>query len=67
MTLAIGHSEGDRVVLDCLLERKAPFSPEAAVAEFAGTLKAYHVSSVRGDRYGGRMAGRTLPSAWHPL
>ena len=28
-------------------------APEAAVAEFAGTLKAYHVSSVRGDRYAG--------------
>jgi hypothetical protein len=53
MTLAIGHSEGGRVVLDCLIERKAPFSPEAAVAEFSGTLKAYHVSRVRGDRYGG--------------
>ena len=40
MTLAIGHNEGSRVVLDCLIERKAPFSPEAAVAEFAGGLKA---------------------------
>jgi hypothetical protein len=48
--LAIAHIEERRVVLDCLLERKAPFSPEAAVAEFAGTLKAYHCSTVAGDR-----------------
>jgi hypothetical protein len=57
MTLAIGHSErgseGGRVVIDCILERRAPFSPEAAVAEFAGTLKAYHIGRVRGDRYAG--------------
>ena len=53
MTCAIAHKEGDRIVIDSVLERKAPFSPEAAVAEFAGTLKAYRISSVRGDRYGG--------------
>jgi len=53
MTLAIGHSENGRAVVDCILERKAPFSPEAVVAEFAGTLKAYRISSVRGDRYAG--------------
>ena len=53
MTCAIAHKEGDRIVIDSVLERKAPFSPEAAVAEFAGTLKAYRVSSVKGDRYGG--------------
>jgi hypothetical protein len=53
MTLAIAHIEERRVVLDCLLERKAPFSPEAAVAEFAGTLKAYRCSAVTGDRYAG--------------
>jgi hypothetical protein len=53
MTLAIAHIEERRVVLDCMLERKAPFSPEAAVAEFAGTLKAYRCSTVTGDRYAG--------------
>ena len=53
MTCAIAHKERDRIVIDCILERKAPFSPEAAVAEFAGTLKAYRVSNVRGDRYAG--------------
>jgi hypothetical protein len=46
MTLAIAHIEERRVVLDCLLERKAPFSPEAAVAEFAGTLRAYRWSTA---------------------
>jgi hypothetical protein len=51
MTMAIAHREGDRFVLDLVLERKPPFSPEAVVREFAATLKGFHVSRVRGDRY----------------
>jgi len=51
MTLAIAHLENDRTVLDCIAERKAPFSPDSVVIEFAETLKAYRVSTVTGDRY----------------
>ena len=53
MTAAIAHRGKDRAVLDCLVERRAPFSPEVVVEEFAATLRAYRVSTVRGDRYGG--------------
>ncbi|MEI9422213.1 hypothetical protein O7A70_13670 [Mesorhizobium sp. Cs1299R1N1] len=53
MTLAIGHKEGRRVVLDAYRERKPPFSPEAVVVDFVATLKSYGISSVRGDRYAG--------------
>jgi hypothetical protein len=53
MTLAIVLVEGQRVVLDCIRERHPPFSPAAVVAEFAQTLKAYRISTVRGDRYAG--------------
>src|SRR5690606_16844912 len=53
MTLAIAHAERERAVIDAVRERKAPFSPEAVVKEFADILKAYDISSVRGDRYGG--------------
>lgn len=53
MTLAIAHSEGGRAVLDCVRERKPPFSPEAVAAEFAATLRAYGLRTVTGDRYGG--------------
>jgi hypothetical protein len=53
MTLCIGHLEKGVAVIDCVRERKAPFSPEAVVAEFAVVLKAYHCGTVRGDRYGG--------------
>ena len=35
------------------LEIRAPFDPEAAVGEFAATLRRYGVDRVVGDRYGG--------------
>jgi hypothetical protein len=53
MTMAIGHSEGERAVLDSIVERKAPFSPDSVVSEFAEILKSYRVNTVRGDRYAG--------------
>jgi hypothetical protein len=53
MTMGIAHSENGRAVLDCIGERKAPFSPEAVVAEFAAVLKSYRISTIRGDRYAG--------------
>jgi hypothetical protein len=57
MTLAIAHGEvrdGQVIaVLDHLLERRPPFSPEAVVREFTVTLRAYGIEAVTGDRYGG--------------
>lgn len=53
MTMAIVHREGDRIILDAVRERKAPFSPEAVVSEFSDLLKRYHLRKVVGDRYAG--------------
>ena len=53
MTLAIAHREADKIVLDAVRERKPPFSPGAVVTDFCDLLKAYRISSVTGDRYGG--------------
>jgi hypothetical protein len=39
--------------VDCLRERRPPFSPDSLVAEFAATLKSYGVSRVYGDRFAG--------------
>lgn len=52
MTMAIAHVEGEVAILDCVRERKPPFSPEAVVAEFVDVLRAYRCSA-RGDRYAG--------------
>jgi len=53
MTLAIAHAEGERVILDCVRERKPPFSPDAVAKEFAGVVKSYGLATVVGDRYAG--------------
>jgi hypothetical protein len=53
MTMAIGHREGDMVVIDALRERRPPFSPDDVAAEFSALLRSYRVTAVHGDRYAG--------------
>jgi hypothetical protein len=53
MTLAIGHREGDRAVIDLVKEIRPPFSPDAAVQDFAETLRQYGIRRVEDDRYAG--------------
>ena len=54
-TLCIGHYDTRRqtVTIDCLRERRPPFSPEMVCEEFAKVLRSYRVYTVLGDRYGG--------------
>jgi hypothetical protein len=49
--LAVGHVEGDRGVLDCLIEHKPPFSPEVVISDLAGILREYRLAVTVGDRY----------------
>jgi hypothetical protein len=54
MTLCVAHMQGDRVIVDAIRERRAPFNPDSVVQEFADTLKAYYgIGTVHGDRYAG--------------
>jgi hypothetical protein len=55
MTLCIAHLDAPRetAIVDVLREFKPPFSPEATVIDMAKTLKAYGITSIEGDRYGG--------------
>lgn len=50
-TAAVTHLEGNLVVLDCLLEIRAPFNPTAATEQVANTLRAYGLHSTTGDKY----------------
>ena len=40
--------------MDCIRERKPPFSPDAVCQEYAQVLQSYGLSSVSGDRYAGQ-------------
>jgi hypothetical protein len=53
MTVAVGHKDGDRVIVDAVRERRPPFSPDDCVLEFTALLKSYGVRQATGDRYGG--------------
>jgi hypothetical protein len=52
-TLAISHADGERAVIDCVVEIVPPFSPDAVIEEYASRCKAYRITSITGDRYGG--------------
>src|SRR5437867_2159767 len=52
-TLAIGHQDGERMVLDVCRGMRPPFDPSAVVKEFCNLLKQYRCFSVVGDRYAG--------------
>src|SRR5260221_14562421 len=49
----MGHKRDEDAVIDCVRERRSPFSPQDVVGEFAALLKTYGVSRVVGDRYAG--------------
>lgn len=52
-TCAVGHRDGERLVVDAVRAWRAPFDPAAVTAECADWLRSYRVSEVTGDRYGG--------------
>lgn len=53
MSLAVGHMEENRIVLDLIRGVTPPFDPSVVVKDFASVLRSYHCSSVTGDRYAG--------------
>jgi hypothetical protein len=53
-TLAIGHRDGERLVLDVLRGITPPFDPSVVVKELCAVLKAYRVDRVHGDHYSGQ-------------
>lgn len=52
-TLAIGHRDDDRAVVDCMRVWPAPFDPAAVIGEAARVLRSYGCQDVEGDRYAG--------------
>lgn len=52
-TLAIGHRDGGRGVVDVCRAWRPPFNPSGVVAEAAQLLGLYGVRKVTGDRYAG--------------
>jgi hypothetical protein len=53
MTLCVAHRENERIIIDCLRERKPPFSPDDVCLEFSAVLKSYGITTAVGDKYAG--------------
>jgi hypothetical protein len=55
MTLAIAHKDkNNQIILDCVRERRPPFSPTSVVHEFVEVLNSYGIRKVIGDHYAGQ-------------
>jgi hypothetical protein len=48
---AVAHTEAERVLIDCVYEKLAPFDPQEAVKDVAALARQYRVGTLRGDRY----------------
>jgi len=53
MTLGIAHISEGKIILDQVVERRPPFSPEKVVLEFAEILNQFGISAIQSDRYAG--------------
>ena len=62
-TLAIGHSEGQKIVIDLLRAWDPPFDPQGVVRQIADLLAQYRLMSVTGDRYSGEWVVSAFESA----
>ena len=52
-TIAVGHREDDKVVIDLVRGQKAPLDPASVTENYAMLSKLYGLASVEGDRYSG--------------
>lgn len=50
-TIAIGHREGHRAIVDAMREFRAPFDPEDITRAVCKLLSQYRLTSVFGDKY----------------
>jgi hypothetical protein len=60
--LGIASKDGDKIVLDCLVSRKAPFNPQSVTADMAKVAKQYGIGQVVGDRYSAQWAVQSWAS-----
>jgi hypothetical protein len=50
-TMAIGHRDVDKTIIDVLRGQMPPFDPKSVVAEFADLLREYRIRECVGDNY----------------
>jgi hypothetical protein len=51
-TAAVGHVEGDLLVIDRVYERRSPFVSDIALDEVSALAREYNTTTIMGDNYG---------------
>jgi hypothetical protein len=59
-TIAIGHREGDAIIIDVVRGTTGKFDPQEVTKQYAQLCRDYHISRVTGDNY----AGQWVADAW---
>lgn len=62
-TCAVGHKDGDRIVIDALRGAAPPHDPSAVAAEYAALAKEYRCPEVVGDNFGGEWVAGAFTAA----
>jgi hypothetical protein len=60
MVCAVGHMDGDLLLVDAVREIRSPFDPESAVEEIAQLLALYNVSKTTADRYSAQWCAQSF-------
>jgi len=58
--IALGHLEGEKVVIDVIRSRAPKFNPEEVTSQYCDLLKTYGISRVVGDKFSGDWASNAF-------
>lgn len=59
-SLAIGHEENEKVIVDVVRSRVPKFNPDEVTAQYCELLKKYGISKVIGDKFSGDWASNAF-------
>jgi hypothetical protein len=62
-TLAIGHAEGSRTIIDLVRGVKPPFDPQTVAHDFAKVARTYGCQEVSGDNFSGEWVAAAFREA----
>ena len=62
-TLAIGHKEGDKFVIDVVRGKQGPFDPYALTKEYCDLCRQYRIGTVYTDRYAAEWVAQAFRDA----
>jgi hypothetical protein len=59
-TLCIGHRERSKVIIDKLIDYRAPFDPSVVISQMAAECRKFSIRTITGDNYAGEFVRRAF-------